>query len=330
MAYNALTGVKVRVLMYHGISSKDVCGGIENYYGYNVSLQEFTKHLLDLRHHCNVISLNDALCGRKLSTTRTNVVITFDDGYENNYHNAFTLLQQYSLPAVFSLPTAFVFDRKPLWNDLIEYAINKSPRKHVRIFWGGHRRDFVIGDIAGKLALFNWVFQECTRMAQALRDSLIANCLDELGLRVSADEMFVNEDYRPLNIEQLELMAGSGIAEFASHSVRHYVLPRCDAIGRRAELVESKERIESVTKLPCGVFCVPAGAYDRELLDDAFSCGYEYVLTSDMGDADITKRVINRNCIRSRRGLHEFADIAYGPLLDVVAMARRILRRPAY
>lgn len=266
------------------------------------------------------------MSGRKLSKNRTNVVITFDDGYENNYHDAFKLLELYSLPAVFSLPTAFVFNREPLWNDIIEYAINKATKKHVKILWGGQRRDFLIGDTAGKLALFDWLFQECMRMDQKLREDMIASCISEMGIRVSADELFETEDYRALTIEQIGLMARSGLAEFASHSVKHYALPRCDAIRRRVELVESKERIESITKSPCGVFCVPAGAYNRELLNDAFSSGYEYVLTSDMGDADITQRVMSRNCIRSKHRLYEFADIAYGPLLNVAVMASRVLK----
>lgn len=54
------------------------------------------------------------------------VVLTFDDGYVDNYENAFPILKQFKFPATFFVITQFVDDKKPgymTWDQLEEMAI---------------------------------------------------------------------------------------------------------------------------------------------------------------------------------------------------------------
>ena len=70
--WDALRGVRVTILMYHGIPSRDRFEGVVNHYGYNVPEREFDHHLQYLQKHCNVISLRDLLAERGLSRIKTN------------------------------------------------------------------------------------------------------------------------------------------------------------------------------------------------------------------------------------------------------------------
>jgi peptidoglycan/xylan/chitin deacetylase (PgdA/CDA1 family) len=67
-----------------------------------VSPQRFEWHMAYLRNHrFNVLSL-DALAQavrQKKSLPAKSVVITFDDGYEDNYTHAFPILKKYRFPA---------------------------------------------------------------------------------------------------------------------------------------------------------------------------------------------------------------------------------------
>ncbi len=100
-----LAGRRLRILMYHGVTARPavraggapgahpVAGSVVNHYGYNLPLPTFAAQIDYLVARCHPVSLDDVLAGR-LSSRRTNVLLTFDDGYENNFVNAFPLLRE--------------------------------------------------------------------------------------------------------------------------------------------------------------------------------------------------------------------------------------------
>lgn len=95
----------VPILMYHrvlpGATSKDWLV---------VSVKTFERQMHFLKkHRYNVISvkeLADLIRGKKKIPPKT-ICITFDDGYNDNYTNAFPILKKYGLPA-----TAFVITQE--------------------------------------------------------------------------------------------------------------------------------------------------------------------------------------------------------------------------
>lgn len=315
-------GLRVTILMYHGVPSRDHFEDVVNHYGYNVPNAEFGRHLDYLQQRCNVISLRDLLAERGLSRSKTNVVITFDDGYENNCTNAFAELSRRGLPAVFALPTAFAPGREPLYNDIVEYGICRSRRDDVRFQWEDEEVGFSLRDFSGRLSLYNWLMHNCVQVDQARRQTLIETALQALGTTAEPDELYENEDYRPMTEAQISRMAGSELVEFASHSVHHYLLAKASSEQKRLELDQSKREIERLTGSPCTAFCVPGGSYDSEMLTFAFDLGYECILTSDQGTATPGERVFNRNGV-FHNDVYWLADIVHGPVYQLLGRARR-------
>lgn len=86
----------VPILMYHHI---DEGGEISSL---SVSPENFRCQMRFLaRRNYNVIGLSELVRAikNKQSLPRNTVVITFDDGYEDNYTRAFPVLEKYNLPA---------------------------------------------------------------------------------------------------------------------------------------------------------------------------------------------------------------------------------------
>lgn len=82
------------ILMYHNIDNgADLL---------SISPEEFDRHLMFLKnHHYNVIGLAelvDSIIYKKKLAPKT-VVITFDDGKDNNFTNAYPILKKYNMPA---------------------------------------------------------------------------------------------------------------------------------------------------------------------------------------------------------------------------------------
>jgi len=90
----------VPILMYHSVGLKSHLGTL------NVSPASFRRQMEFIaRHNYRVIpfeQLKDAILNDKPPPPNS-VVITFDDGYENNYTYAFPILKKYDFPAIIFL-----------------------------------------------------------------------------------------------------------------------------------------------------------------------------------------------------------------------------------
>lgn len=86
----------VPILMYHCIDQNGAVSSL------SVSPENFKRQMQFLsRHNYNVISLDEfvQLKRRGGQFARNTIVITFDDGYEDNYSFAYSVLKKYNLPA---------------------------------------------------------------------------------------------------------------------------------------------------------------------------------------------------------------------------------------
>jgi peptidoglycan/xylan/chitin deacetylase (PgdA/CDA1 family) len=129
----------VPILMYHYISSPPADADV---YRRDLSVtpaqfESHLKYLVDAGYHA--IALDDLLYalaqGRELPAKP--VILTFDDGYEDNYTNAFPLLQKYHVVGHFFVISDFVNQERPgymTWSQIEEMAAAGQR-------FGSHSRD---------------------------------------------------------------------------------------------------------------------------------------------------------------------------------------------
>ena len=321
--WDFVRGGRIRILSYHGITSRKDYPGIENPFRYNIPVEEFEAQVAYLKEHCQVVSLADVRDGVGLSRRRTNVVITFDDGYANNYENAFAILEQEGLPATYALATSFVIDRQPLWNDVVEHLAAHSPGRRAEMTWDGRTVSFELAERRGRLDLYRWLMKTVIAADQTRREELLQTAAEVLQTSIDPETVFQHDDMRPLSREQVAEMAASPRCEIASHSIHHFVLTRLPAEKQRHELVESKRRLEELTGAPVTTFCVPSGVWDDALVKAARDAGYTRILCSDRGDVQIEDPVWRRCAVFGPQSEPDFADVVHGPFTDLVDWVRR-------
>lgn len=102
--------VRVPILMYHSISDSDE-SPTHPYYRTTTSPAVFARHMQFL-HENNYLAVNpsDAVACIEASDlgAAQRVVITFDDGFQDFYTQAFPILSEYGFSATVYLPTAHI------------------------------------------------------------------------------------------------------------------------------------------------------------------------------------------------------------------------------
>ncbi len=110
----------VPIMMYHNVDNTHYSEG--NW----ITPENFERHMIYLKEHgYNVISLDELVTAikEKQHISRKTVVITFDDGFENNYTNAYPILKQYGFPATMFIPSDLVNTKGRLtWEEIKEMA----------------------------------------------------------------------------------------------------------------------------------------------------------------------------------------------------------------
>jgi peptidoglycan/xylan/chitin deacetylase (PgdA/CDA1 family) len=149
----------VPILMYHYISVPPTDADIYRR-DLSVSPDRFESHLqylLGAGYH--VVTLDDLLYaltqGRPLPSKP--VILTFDDGYEDNYQNAFPLLQKYGLTGHFFIISDFVNSGRPgymTWGQIEEMAaagqrFGSHSRNHPNL--SGKPVDYLVWQALGGL-----------------------------------------------------------------------------------------------------------------------------------------------------------------------------------
>ncbi len=143
--------------MYHYISTPPEDAD-EYRLDLSVSPETFRQHMTYLYDHgYNTIDLYD------LSRAVTNneelppnpVVITLDDGYRDNYENAFPVLEEYGMTATFFIVTDFIDQGHPeymTWamiEEMAQRGMRFEPHSKTHPDLSGQERDYVIYQVLG-------------------------------------------------------------------------------------------------------------------------------------------------------------------------------------
>jgi peptidoglycan/xylan/chitin deacetylase (PgdA/CDA1 family) len=207
------------------------------------------------------------------------VAVTFDDGYEDNYLNAFPILRRYDLPATIFLATGCIGNGNVLWHDRVFDAFRHTEVKQAR--WKSCPEIEV--DLSTRQATLSSL-RATLKHARSMDPDGREGFVEEIENTLRTDPSKVRRTPM-LSWEQAREMAGEGIS-FGSHSVTHPILTRTSKPRMAAELMESKAEIEARVGIPVHEFAYPngqSGDYDGEVKDALRRTGYFSAVTTIPG-----------------------------------------------
>ncbi|HEY6006037.1 MAG TPA: polysaccharide deacetylase family protein [Anaeromyxobacter sp.] len=203
--------------------------------------------------------------GRAFGTPSS--LVTFDDGYIDNYETAFPILRRFGIPAIFFIPTALISSRQLGWWDIVAYLVKGSRRSSIRI-----------GDAEISLADRTKAIRELIARVKQRSVEAPAYSMEKLAEACDVPLPPVGVQGRELMTwEQLREVSRSGIA-VGSHTHTHPVLSKLGRDGQREELRVSKEILERELGKPVRSIAYPFGGslhYGKDSMSLASECGYE-------------------------------------------------------
>lgn len=293
-AWRTLQPHAVTILTYHGFTDASSVEGVVDHQRMRLHVDAFRRHLEHLVAHYRVLPLASLLAcyreGRR--PPKRGVVITFDDGYRSCYTLAYPVLKEFGAAATLFVATDFVFERKPLWHDRVEYAVHATRESTVPFDVDGRLQPFPCATISEKLALLRAAYRSLKRIDQEDRDSAIDELERRAGVRLDLSRAHPDA-YTPVAVDELRTMADEGLVEVGCHTKTHAILSRCESARLRTEIVEAKGALEATLARTCDLFCYPNGTTEdfddrarRALIDAGFRCALTTVPGRNGVDAD--------------------------------------------
>lgn len=116
------------VLNYHRIGDPD--NALYDPGVYSATPEELDEQIGYLKKYMRIVTLDEviAMVEKRTPLRGPCALITFDDGYRDNYGLAFPILRSHGVQGVFFLPTAYIGSAKVPWWDAIAYIVRNSAR----------------------------------------------------------------------------------------------------------------------------------------------------------------------------------------------------------
>jgi peptidoglycan/xylan/chitin deacetylase (PgdA/CDA1 family) len=240
---------------------------------FSCTVDELDWQMSYLKRHFPIVTLDqaaDIVHGRS-TPAKTAVLITFDDGYRDNYDGAFPVFAKHKVSASFFLPTSYIGTGDLPWWDKIAYIVKTSRESRIVLTYPDsaefdltpvHRARSIM-DI---LKLFK---RPATTDAERFISELEAACGSTRPAE-SAERCFLNWD------EAREMQRG-GMC-FGSHTHSHEILGKLSLDRQTEELQTSRTILERELDRTVDTLAYPVGnpdTFSADTFTALRSTGYE-------------------------------------------------------
>lgn len=255
------------------------------------------------RHGVEILRLEEALDALRRGINAPFIVLTFDDGYLDNFTRLMPLLQAENTPATIFVTTGLVDRQIPMWWDALE-RLDACARPRAVSPKLGRRPITTRHELADRTSEFKLSepAYQIELLTKLMRQAPDAN-LDPFG--------------NALTWENLGEMSSSGLITIGSHTVTH---PMLAALPRQTivyELENSKKQLEARLNVSVNVLAYPFGQRGEigpEAADIARDIGYVAAVTTEARPLASSDRLTMYNLPRvllARKAQHPFINEAY-------------------
>lgn len=300
------------VLTLHHVRPRQTRGFAPN------ALLEITPDFLDTAlsliraEGYDIVSLDEALLRlQQPKQGRFFVALTFDDGYRDNVEHAWPVLAKHGAPWTLFVTPGFADRTARLWWLELEEAIRALPRLDLALPDG--RFTARAETDAEKTKAFDSLYWRLRNGPEAILLSAISDLAAQAGI-----DSATQAERECLPWETLRALSGAPGVTIGAHTLTHPRLAKLNVEAARAEIVESRERLEAELGMPIHHFAYPVG--------DPTSAGpREFALAREAGFVSAVTTQPGHLVPEHVEGLHALPRVSLNGLHQNEAALRALL-----
>ena len=273
----------------------------------------FDSHIRFLKSNFRLLTLDQFLLHLEhhLPFENRSCLITFDDGWLDNYQNAFPILTKYQVPATIFLTVGFIGTNKIFWQEKLKCVLKKSIAidtdaiNFIKAL--SARKNITPVQSDSVQSYHSWIeafIHALKNKPQLLINDLISEIVNHYELSEGC-----NNNRSFMNWTEIINSCSDNI-QFGSHGITHSILT-VDNDTAENEIFHSKRIIEHKLHLPIKAFSYPNGNFSTETVNLVKQSGYCAAFSTIPGFVDDKSDPFRLY----RYNIHEFISKTPGHLM---------------
>jgi len=211
------------------------------------------------------------------------VMLTFDDGYADNYHEALPILESLDAEALFYITTSNINTDYELWWDELERILlgDYVLPDYIETSNGRHILRLPTSNTPERLSSYHSLHPCCKYSTPAERNRVLENLRESAGISAEG-----RKSHRLMTIEELKHLSESPASVIGAHTLNHPALSVLSYEQQVEEINQSKIFLESVLEYPIEHFSYPYGNkkdYNKKSMRICRETGFKMVCSNYYG-----------------------------------------------
>jgi len=255
------------IFLFHGVVLEHNYS-VRNYSRKHILAQEFKQIIKSLSIHGTPLSVDQVVeySLKGMPYPKNSFMISFDDGFENNFSIAADILREFHVPAVFYISTDFIENNSMSWVDRMEYVLERSLSSEICLPWEQTSRK--LSSKNEKIALLDearrYIKSESSFDLDSFLVSFAKDCKEEL-VTSSNDSLDLKMSW-----EQVRILSKDPLFTIGGHSHRHVILSFLSKEEMEEQIGTSLFLLNRELKIPIRHYSYPEGlanCYSKDVIN---------------------------------------------------------------
>lgn len=272
-----------------------------------VNPRHFKEHLEVLQKHGRPVHLQQlSQAVKDGQRPHRQVVVTFDDGYADNLHNAKPLLELYDIPATVFVTSGSIGQEREFWWDEMDRVLLQPGTlpEALRLSVNGSTYQWELGEAADyseqayqrhrywsasgedNPSPRHFLYRSLYQLLRPMLEGERRRVLDEL-LTWAGAEAVSRLTHRSLTLAEVSALEQGELIKVGAHTVTHPFLSSLPVALQQDEILRSKADLEEIIGHPVMSFAYPHGSYTAQTVSLVREAGFTCACSTF---ADIVRR----------------------------------------